>query len=167
VDDEGRRTPYEVAAAVATRAHRRERAARGRDARARSVDEALAADPAAYDAKEVARLAARDRSAAEDDRAAAAVDRGDLIHALLAHGRTRPGPDRHPELRPRERDVLMRLADGMTSQEIGDDLFLSVNTVKTHTRNLYRKLGVRTRVAAANWARDHGYGPPQASGPSA
>ncbi|HEX7136078.1 MAG TPA: response regulator transcription factor [Iamia sp.] len=160
MDDDGRRTPYEIASDVATRAHRRDRAAWSRDARARSVDEALAADPAAYDAKEVARLAARDRRAAEDDRAAAAADCGVLIHALLAHGRTRCDARQPPDLRPRELDVLVRLADGMTSQEIGDDLFLSINTVKTHTRNLYRKLGVRTRVAAANWARDHGYGRP-------
>lgn len=154
-------TSQDLAAHVATRAHRRDRAARARDARARSVDEALALDPAAYDAKEVARLAARDRRAAEDDRAAAAGDRSALIRALLGDEDPaclagKPAGRAEIKLRPRERDVLVRLARGMTARQIGDDLYLSVNTVKTHTRNLYRKLGVATRVAAANWARDHG-----------
>lgn len=155
-DDE--RTARQVAETVAARAHRREQAATARDVAARRVDAALAADPAAYDAKEVARLAARDRSAAEDDRLAAAGDRGDLIRALL-----RPGPgDDGPapvagqvDLRPREREVLERLARGMSAREIAADLYLSVNTIKTHTRNVYAKIGVRSRVAAANWARDH------------
>lgn len=149
-------SPHDVAQSVSTRARLRDRAATARDTRARAVDEALAADPAAYDAKEVARLAARDRRAAEDDRQAAAGDRRDLIQALLEP--PRPSFDGTVELRRRERDVLARLARGMTTREIAEDLFLSANTVKTHTRHLYRKLGVRSRVAAANWARDHGLG---------
>ena len=40
------------------------------------------------------------------------------------------------------------LASPLSQREIGVALFLSVNTVKTHTRELYRKLGVRTREDA-------------------
>jgi DNA-binding NarL/FixJ family response regulator len=147
-------TPRQVAEEVVTRAHHRDRAARARDQRARVVADALVDDPRAYDADEVARLAAGDRRAAEHDRRAAADDRGRLIHALL--GADAPdGAD--PDLSEREREVLGLLARGLTAREIAADLFLSVNTVKTHTRTLYRKLGVSTRVAAAIWARDHGY----------
>ena len=160
MDEERPTTPRQMAVGIAARAHRRDREAAARDTRARMVDDVLAADPAAYDAKEVARLAARDRSAAEDDRQAAADDRGVLIHALLGDEVCSNG-DGAPPLRPREREVLDRLARGLTAQEIADDLYLSVNTVKTHTRNLYRRLGVRSRVAAANWARDNGYGRPE------
>jgi len=166
VDHEGARTnhatPREMAVGIAARAHRRDREATARDAQARRVDDVLAGDPAAFDAKEVARLAAKDRSAAEDDRQAAAHDRGELIHALLGDGCAERRADGVAELRPRERDVLDRLARGLTAKEIGEDLFLSVNTVKTHTRNIYKKLDVRSRVAAANWARDNGYGRPDA-----
>lgn len=154
----GDRTAREVAAEVATRAEHRDRAASARDARARQVDDALIADPEAYDAEEVARLAARDRGAAEDDRAAAAGDRGRLVRALLRDdGAPADGspPGAGVDLRPREREVLERLARGLTAREIATDLYLSVNTVKTHTRNLYAKIGVTSRVAAANWARDN------------
>jgi LuxR family maltose regulon positive regulatory protein len=150
-----------MAVDIAVRAHHRDRDATVRDAQARMVDDALAVDPAAYDAKAVARLAAKDRRAAAVDRQAAADDRGELIHALLGDcGGVPADGDRAPGLRPREREVLDRLARGLTAKEIAEDLYLSVNTVKTHTRNLYRRLGVRSRVAATNWARDNGYGRP-------
>jgi LuxR family maltose regulon positive regulatory protein len=142
----------QVVEAVTDRARARERAAAARDDRARDVDEALALDPNAFDAKEVARRAAHDRDAAEHDRQAAADDRAALIGALLGAPAARD-----VGLRPREAEVLVRLAAGMSAREIAEDLYLSVNTVKTHTRNLYRKLGVRTRVAAANWAHENGY----------
>ncbi|HMJ76119.1 MAG TPA: hypothetical protein VK507_09105, partial [Iamia sp.] len=83
MDDDRDTTHHWMAVGVAGRAHRRDREATARDARARMVDDVLAADPAAYDAKEVARLAAKDRSAAAVDRQAAADDRGELINALL------------------------------------------------------------------------------------
>ena len=149
-------TRRQVADSVTDRTRERDRAARARDAAARTIDEALAHDPAAFDAKEVARRAARDRDAAEHDREAAADDRAALIGALLGQG---PVAGDGAGLRPREAEVLVRLAAGMSAREIAADLYLSVNTVKTHTRNLYRKLGVNTRVAAANWASEHGYGP--------
>jgi LuxR family transcriptional regulator, maltose regulon positive regulatory protein len=47
-----------------------------------------------------------------------------------------------------ELSVLQLLATDLSRREIGDRLFLSVNTVKTHTRSLYRKLGVSSREEA-------------------
>jgi LuxR family maltose regulon positive regulatory protein len=58
------------------------------------------------------------------------------------------------ELSARERDVLERLAQMMSTQEIAADLFVSVNTVKTHLKSLYRKLGVNRRSDAVHRARD-------------
>ena len=46
----------------------------------------------------------------------------------------------------------------MSTKAIAEDLYLSPNSVKTHTQSLYRKIGVRTRAEAALWARDHGIG---------
>jgi LuxR family transcriptional regulator, maltose regulon positive regulatory protein len=47
-----------------------------------------------------------------------------------------------------ELSVLRLLAGELSQREIGSELFLSVNTVKTHTRALYRKLGAASREAA-------------------
>jgi LuxR family maltose regulon positive regulatory protein len=53
---------------------------------------------------------------------------------------------------PAELAVLRGLAAGMSRREIGDDLYISLNTVKTHTRELYRKLGARSRAEAVERA---------------
>ena len=51
-------------------------------------------------------------------------------------------------LTSRELDVLRRLAKGHSDQDIARELFLSVNTVKWHNRNIYAKLGVSSRASA-------------------
>jgi LuxR family transcriptional regulator, maltose regulon positive regulatory protein len=48
-------------------------------------------------------------------------------------------------LTERERAVLRLLASRLSLREIGQEMFLSANTVKTHTQRIYRKLGVTTR----------------------
>jgi ATP/maltotriose-dependent transcriptional regulator MalT len=53
---------------------------------------------------------------------------------------------------PAERAVLGLLASDLSQRAIGNELFLSMNTVKTHTRNLYAKLGVNSRQAAVRQA---------------
>jgi DNA-binding NarL/FixJ family response regulator len=60
-----------------------------------------------------------------------------------------------PELlTPREADVLEHLQAGRSNAEIALALSVSVETVRTHRRNIYRKLGVRTRreLASLTWA---------------
>jgi LuxR family maltose regulon positive regulatory protein len=51
-------------------------------------------------------------------------------------------------LSPAELVVLRLLATDLSQRGIGRRLFLSVNTIKTHTRNIYRKLGVASRQDA-------------------
>jgi len=51
-------------------------------------------------------------------------------------------------LSERELEVLQLITDGLTNREIASRLFLSLNTVKAHTRNLYGKLGVHSRTQA-------------------
>lgn len=55
----------------------------------------------------------------------------------------------------RERAVLTHLPSHLTQQQIADDLYVSLNTLKTHMKSLYRKLGVSSRSAAVNKARSH------------
>ena len=52
------------------------------------------------------------------------------------------------ELTDRERSIYRLLRSRLTLREIGDELYLSVNTVKTHTQSIYRKLGVASRTEA-------------------
>ncbi|MEV8593113.1 LuxR C-terminal-related transcriptional regulator [Streptomyces sp. NPDC052012] len=58
------------------------------------------------------------------------------------------------ELSGRERDVLRRLAQMMSTEEIAADLYVSVNTVKTHLKSIYRKLQVNRRGEAVRRARE-------------
>ncbi|MFF9405477.1 LuxR C-terminal-related transcriptional regulator [Streptomyces anandii] len=67
-----------------------------------------------------------------------------------------PAPLVVEELSGREQDVLQRLAQMMSTEEIAADLFVSVNTVKTHLKSVYRKLGVNRRGEAVRRARDLG-----------
>ncbi|MHC5347222.1 LuxR C-terminal-related transcriptional regulator [Metapseudomonas furukawaii] len=56
-------------------------------------------------------------------------------------------------LSQRERAVLQLLAEGFSNQEIGGTLFISVNTVKTHTKKINSKLGVKRRTQAVMRAK--------------
>jgi ATP/maltotriose-dependent transcriptional regulator MalT len=56
--------------------------------------------------------------------------------------------------------VLQLIADGLTNQEIASKLFLTLNTVKAHTRNVYSKLDVHSRIQAVARAKALGILPP-------
>lgn len=59
-------------------------------------------------------------------------------------------------LSKRELEVLQLMAKGLTNQEIADHLFVSLNTVKTHTSNVFEKLEVTNRMQAVKTAREKG-----------
>src|SRR5262249_57055437 len=97
------------------------------------------------------------------------VDRGE--HVLKGVRRPRrlytsaPDPDRAPVSRAapypagltgREVEVLKLVAVGLSDAETADRLFVSVRTVNAHLRSIYRKLGIRSRVAAGRFAQEHG-----------
>jgi LuxR family maltose regulon positive regulatory protein len=60
------------------------------------------------------------------------------------------------ELTAKEHEVLRLLATRLSRREIGQRLYVSLNTVKTHQRALYRKLGVENRTAAVTRGRELG-----------
>jgi LuxR family maltose regulon positive regulatory protein len=105
----------------------------------------------------------------------AMTDAGDLLDALprheTAHGalvadiidllRDEPAPilDRErllqlDELSPSELRVLRFLPTNLTRPEIARELYVSINTVNTHIRNIYSKLGARDRSSAVQQARE-------------
>src|SRR5918911_4180494 len=61
-----------------------------------------------------------------------------------------PGPDL---LTPREADVLELLQQGRTNAEIAHTLSIGIETVRTHARNIYRKLGITSRRDLASLSR--------------
>jgi LuxR family transcriptional regulator, maltose regulon positive regulatory protein len=105
---------------------------------------------------------------AMDDRAAAATAAAEVRNVLTASPdgagallarlgalerglAVAPPPPAEP-LTQREQAVLSLLRRSMSVSEIARELYLSGNTVKTHRRAIYRKLGVRTREEAIEWA---------------
>ncbi|WP_216829402.1 response regulator [Alkalihalobacterium elongatum] len=62
----------------------------------------------------------------------------------------------HDELTPRELDVLKLIGIGKTNQEIADELYIGIKTVKTHVSNILAKLNVDDRTQIAIYAHRHG-----------
>jgi pimeloyl-ACP methyl ester carboxylesterase/DNA-binding CsgD family transcriptional regulator len=60
------------------------------------------------------------------------------------------------QLSQREREILTRLSSGLSDQQIADELFLSLHTVKWYNRQIYSKLGVSSRTQAITKARTLG-----------
>jgi DNA-binding NarL/FixJ family response regulator len=61
-----------------------------------------------------------------------------------------------PALSPREREIMNLMAEGLTAERIGQEISVSVETVRTHVRNVIRKLQARNRVHAIALALERG-----------
>ncbi|MDP4085570.1 MAG: response regulator transcription factor [Bacillota bacterium] len=61
----------------------------------------------------------------------------------------------HEELTSRELEILLLMAQGKTNQEIADELFIALKTVKTHVSNILSKLQVQDRTQAVIYAFKH------------
>ena len=76
-----------------------------------------------------------------------------VVAALVARHRRAPVEDapapvaNHP-LTPREHEVVMLVAEGLTNAQIAERLWISPGTVRRHLQNAFAKLGVHTRTAA-------------------
>jgi DNA-binding NarL/FixJ family response regulator len=66
--------------------------------------------------------------------------------------------DDNSELSERELTVLAALTRGLSNRQIGEELWVSEQTVKFHLRNIYRKIDVKKRAEAVRWAYSHGVG---------
>jgi LuxR family maltose regulon positive regulatory protein len=83
--------------------------------------------------------------------AAAQGTEREYVSKLLAALASPPGPAEQPLIEPlseRELQVLRLIADGLSNPQIADQLCISVNTVRFHTKNIYGKLGVNSRTQA-------------------
>jgi two-component system response regulator DegU len=93
------------------------------------------------DVAEAIRVAARGDTALTPELASSMLDE----FRRLAGGQQRPDS---PSLTKREEEVLQRVADGGSTQEVADALFISVKTVKNHLASIYDKLDASDRTQA-------------------
>ena len=73
-------------------------------------------------------------------------------HLIRLYGRAVARRDALPvlgQLTPREHEVIRLVACGKTNREIAHSLWITANTVRTHLENIFEKLGVTNRTAAA------------------
>ena len=68
---------------------------------------------------------------------------------------TKPRKELHEDLTKREQEVLLLISEGKSNQEIADQLFITLKTVKTHVSNILAKLEVEDRTQAAIYAFKH------------
>jgi DNA-binding NarL/FixJ family response regulator len=78
---------------------------------------------------------------------------GMVYHAL---GSRDAGEASEAGLTEREIAILKAVAQGLSNQAIGHQLWVTEQTVKFHLTNIYRKLGVANRTEAARYAHEHG-----------
>jgi DNA-binding CsgD family transcriptional regulator len=112
---------------------------------------------ARYDAART-RVHIADACVALGDRDAAEMELRSARSALesLGAAATDVAPGTRPEgLTPRELEVLVLLARGMTNRTIAGELFISEKTVASHVGHIFTKLGVTSRSAATAYAYDH------------
>lgn len=92
-----------------------------------------------------------------------ALERIDAGETVVSRPRSRGStvgldwPGRTEGLSERESEVLALIAQGRSNLEITELMHLSINSVKSHIRNLYRKIQVTTRTQAVLWAVAHGF----------
>ncbi|HEY75015.1 MAG TPA: response regulator transcription factor [Thermoflexia bacterium] len=92
------------------------------------------------------------RGLAQGEAPISRVMAGKLMRQLAQGRRTVPPSVSLDLLSPREQEVLLLLAEGLSNTEIAAELGIAVNTVRNHVRNILEKLGLRNRVQAAVYA---------------
>jgi DNA-binding NarL/FixJ family response regulator len=90
----------------------------------------------------------------------------ELVEAVELTAAGKPLPDQEERLgqgvglSQREVEILALVTQGLSNQEILERLHLTINTLKSHIRSLYRKIEVSTRAQAVAWAMQNGFSPP-------
>lgn len=98
-------------------------------------------------------LAEAVRAAARGD---ALIDPNVTVRLIETFAGAAPTPPPSSPLTDREEAVLAGVARGLGNSEIGDELHVSLSTVKTHLGSIMAKLGARNRVELAIWAHERG-----------
>ncbi|HCS93742.1 MAG: response regulator [Bavariicoccus seileri] len=81
------------------------------------------------------------------------VYESEVTEKMIQHLNQEPEP--HAALTSRELEVLLLIAEGKSNQEIADELYITLKTVKTHVSNILAKLDVADRTQATIYAFQH------------
>ena len=106
----------------------------------------------AFDSGQVAAVVSKKCTLATIQRSVARVRRGERFTLGIDRPSVHRTPAGEVPLTPRERDVLQEMVAGATTSEMSRALDISANTVRTHVQHVLDKLGVGTRVQAAQLA---------------
>lgn len=68
-------------------------------------------------------------------------------------------PGRAEGLTARQAEVLALIAQGLSNEDVAERAFITINSLKSHVRAIYRKIGVESRSQAVLWAIEHGFSP--------
>lgn len=79
----------------------------------------------------------------------------EVTDKMIEHLAKKNTPVLHHDLTNRENEILLLIAQGKSNQEIADDLYITLKTVKTHVSNILSKLAVEDRTQAAIYAFKH------------
>ncbi|MFG6119710.1 response regulator [Thalassobacillus sp. B23F22_16] len=74
---------------------------------------------------------------------------------IMSRMRNRVEDSPHEQLTGREMEILLKIAEGKTNQEIADELYIALKTVKVHVSNILGKLEVHDRTQAVIYAFKH------------
>jgi DNA-binding NarL/FixJ family response regulator len=81
---------------------------------------------------------------------------GSLVHSAAGTPAAADGGGVPSALTAREKEVLARLAEGYTNQQVAEQLYLSTKTVEAHRARIYQKLGLKTRADLVRYAMEAG-----------
>jgi two-component system nitrate/nitrite response regulator NarL len=128
---------------------------------AQDLMEALRAGASGYLLKNIETDALLDaiRRAAEGDSVVSPQMTAKLVQGVRGQNRGGNPQIERDRFSPRERDILNGLAQGGSNKEIARTLDLAESTVKIHVQNIFKKLGMTSRVQVALYAAEHGFGP--------
>lgn len=79
----------------------------------------------------------------------------EVTDKMMQKIRQKNGPLLHEQLTGREMEILLLMAEGKSNQEIAEDLFIALRTVKTHVSNILSKLEAHDRTQAVIYAFNH------------
>ncbi|MCM3055782.1 response regulator transcription factor [Caldibacillus thermoamylovorans] len=80
----------------------------------------------------------------------------EVTEKIMTKMREKPVVKKHDQLTEREMEILLLMAQGKSNQEIADELFIALKTVKVHVSNILGKLEVQDRTQAVIYAFKHG-----------
>lgn len=79
-----------------------------------------------------------------------------MLNAIAKKNDEEKHNEKEIHLTKREKEIIQKIADDLSNQQIADELHISLRTVETHRRNLMQKLKVKSVVALLKYAAQHG-----------